>query len=138
VLAARPEVIDRARRPFAAPAGVRAIRRAAICIALGVSVVAGLGGCGQYGAAFRQRELVVKFSSSATQAQHLAARRACAGATPAATPEPLPSGKHPRPSQLAGNVRFRIDNAGDRQLKVLTECLRRQPGVLGITIPETM
>jgi hypothetical protein len=105
---------------------------------VGVAVVVGLAGCGQYGAAFRQRELVVHFTTSATQAQHLAARKACAHASPAATPEPLPSGNHLRPSQLVGNVRFRIDDANARQLKQLTECLRRQPGVLGFDIPETM
>jgi hypothetical protein len=119
------------------PDGRRA-RRTAICAAVGASVAIGLTGCGQYGAAFRQRELVVHFTTSATQAQHLAARRACADASPAATPEPLPSGKHLRPSQRVGNVRFRIDNADARQLKALTECLRRQPGVLGFDIPETM
>jgi hypothetical protein len=113
-------------------------RRTAISVALSVSVAVGVAGCGSYGAAFRQRELVVHFQSGATQAQHAAARRACAHATPKASAEPLPTGKHLRPSELVGNVRFRIDNADATQLSKLERCLGRQPGVKGFSIPETM
>jgi hypothetical protein len=33
-------------------------------------------------------------------------------------------------------VRFRIDHADDKDIALLTECLSRQPGVVGVDTPD--
>jgi hypothetical protein len=82
-----------------------------------------------------KRELVVVFAPTATPAQHAEVLTACAGATPKASPEPLPSA-FTHASDSVGDVRFRIDHASDRDLNTLLQCLRRQPGVVGFQTPE--
>ena len=74
-----------------------------------------------------KRELTVVFSSTATQAEHAAALRACTGVAPHTSPEPIPTD----PRYDSSNVRFRIDSANDHDIAVLEGCLNKQPGVLG-------
>lgn len=92
-----------------------------------------LAGCNN--ANLTRRELVVHFDSSATAADHDAARTACATAAPHASPEPAPSASA-RGVSPAYDVRFRVDHASDRDINQLAQCLRRQRGVLGIDIPD--
>src|SRR3954447_11655055 len=75
------------------------------------------------------RELVVVFTTDATPTMHTAALKACTGAAPHASPEPLPTGTSPA-GQLS-DVRFRIDHANDRDIAQLEACLAKQPGVKG-------
>jgi cell division septation protein DedD len=107
-----------------APAGV-----AALCGLLALV----LGGCNN--ANLTRRELVVHFDTSASAADHTAARTACASAAPHASPEPAPS-PSTRGAQPANDVRFRVDHASDRDLNALLQCLRRQRGVAGFDLPE--
>lgn len=79
-----------------------------------------------------QREAVVAFSRTATPAQHRAARAACSG-LPNIVTEPPPRNTL-RASQL-NDVRFRVEKADDAELARLFDCLRRQPGVIGVDIP---
>jgi len=88
-----------------------------------------LAGCGRYGA---QREVVVAFRPTATQAQHDAARQACLGIA-RTTAEPAP--RSTLESSRRNDVRFRVDKANDSDLAKLYDCLRRQPGVIGISLP---
>ncbi len=104
-------------------------------VAVALVLVPLLAGCGRYGERLRQRELVVHFEPGATQEQHVAAREACTG-IPNTSPEPIDSST--TKAGRLNNVRFRIDDASQRDLSRLTECLSRQPGVRGIDIPEPM
>lgn len=113
---------------------MRHVRRAAGVVLAVVLMASAVTGCGAYGARLRQRELVVHFDPRATPAQHLAARDACTG-IPHTSPEPLVSPAS-RVSRFT-DVRFRIDDASQRELARLTQCLGRQPGVRGVDIPET-
>lgn len=104
--------------------------------ALGVAAAAAslaLGGCGHLGANLARREVVVHFDPAAPQAQHDAARSACTG-LPGASAEPRPTST--LPSVRAADVRFRVDSASDAQLAALYRCLARQPGVVGVDIPD--
>lgn len=103
-------------------------RLAALAIVLAVPAV--LAGCGKYAA---RREVVVTFKPNATQAQHDAARAACTGVVARSTPVPKPTST--LPSVRLYDVRFRVDSANDGELAQLYDCLRRQPGVLGINLP---
>ena len=109
-----------------------AVRAASAVVLLGVVGLSATG-CGAYGAALRQREAVVYFANDATLAQHEAARTACTG-YPNATPEPVPSSRYK--SDQVADVRFRIDNASDADLAKLFGCLQKQPGVIGVNIPD--
>ena len=93
---------------------------AATCVAAALVCLA--AGCNA-----TKRELVVFFTSASTAAQHLAARGNCTGVARHTSPEPLPS------STGGGNpdVRFRIDQASDKDIATLEACLQRQPGVSG-------
>jgi hypothetical protein len=91
------------------------------------------GGCNS--SSLSKRELVVYFDDAAPQAEHAAALRACAHATPEATAEPLVSANN-LPSNSVGDIRFRIDHTDDGQLAVLERCLNDQPGVRGVDIPD--
>ena len=84
--------------------------------------------------ALTKRELVVHFDPSATSEAHRAALDNCAHATTEATPEPF-STTGPISNQI-NNVRFRIDHADDRALAQLETCLSKQPGVVGVDIPD--
>ena len=79
-----------------------------------------------------RRELTVVFTPGATDAQRLQALRACTGASPKTSPEPVPTPSGHRGIQRSGPlVRFRIDAADDRDIARLEACLGQQPGVQG-------
>ena len=99
-------------------------------VAAGAAAV--LSGCNS--SSLTKRELVVYFQQNAPQSEHVAALHACGHVTPAAVPEPI--GKSNLLSNSVGDVRFRIDHADDKQIAELTECLNKQPGVVGFDIPD--
>jgi hypothetical protein len=79
-----------------------------------------------------RRELSVVFTPSATDAQRVAAWRACTGAAPRSSPEPIPTPSGNRGIERQGPlVRFRIDSANDQDIARLEECLGKQAGVQG-------
>jgi hypothetical protein len=79
-----------------------------------------------------RRELSIVFTPAATDAQRLAAWRACTGAAPHTSPEPIPTPSGSRGIERQGPlVRFRIDSADDQDIARLEECLGKQPGVQG-------
>ena len=92
-----------------------------------------LGGCN---ANLSKREIVVQFSPTATPAQHAAARAACATAAPHASPEPIVHTKYV--TTHINDIRFRVDKADDHDLNQLYNCLRVQPGVIGVSDPMDM
>jgi len=100
-----------------------------LCAALALLVA----GCN---ASLSKREIVVHFSSSATPADHEAARAACATATPKASPEPIVHNKFP--TTRMQDVRFRVDKANDYDLAQLYKCLAKQKGVIGVSDPMDM
>lgn len=77
-----------------------------------------------------QREVIVFFATDASQSQHEAALRACTGAAPHTSPEPITAGTH-RVAPTS-DVRFRIDKANDHDIAQLEKCLTAQPGVIGV------
>ncbi|HWB67127.1 MAG TPA: hypothetical protein VG708_09910 [Mycobacteriales bacterium] len=99
-----------------------------------ITVVAALTATGCNTSALTKRELVVYFNPNAPLADHAHALNSCAHATSGATPEPTTSST--LPSQVASDIRFRIDHANDKQLSILEACLQRQPGVVGVDIPD--
>lgn len=103
------------------PIRVRGLACALACL-LGLVAV---GGCKN---AYR-RELVVVFAPDATPAMHAAALKACTGAAPNTSPEPIVASSFAA-SRLS-DVRFRIDHANDREIAQLETCLGKQPGVKG-------
>ena len=99
-------------------------------LGLGAALVVLAAGCN---ASLGNREVVVHFQSSATPAEHAAARVACATAAPHASPEPIVHNKFA--STRIDDVRFRVDKADDHDLAQLYNCLAKQPGVLGVSDP---
>jgi hypothetical protein len=88
-------------------------------------VLAGVTGCKG-----TQREVIVFFAANAPQSEHEAALHACTGVAKHTSPEPITPGTHrvaPR-----SDVRFRIDDADDRDIAELEKCLTKQPGVIGV------
>jgi hypothetical protein len=110
---------------------IEMVRRFAVCIALGGTIVA-LGGCND--AALTKTEMVVYFTPNAPQADHAAALKACGHVSPEVVPEPLQTSA--LASNDVGDVRFRIDHANDKELAELTECLNKQAGVEGVDTPD--
>ena len=100
-----------------------------LCVALLVLVT----GCN---ASLSKREIVVHFSSSATETQHAAARTACAAAAPHVSPEPIVHNSYA--TTRIDDIRFRVDKADDHDLAQLYNCLSRQPGVIGVSDPMDM
>ena len=96
--------------------------------AYGLSCLLGLGAVAGCANAYR-RELVVVFSPDATPAMHAAALKACTGAAPHTSPEPIVRSSFA--ASRVSDVRFRIDHANDREISLLQACLGRQPGVIG-------
>lgn len=102
-------------------------------LGLGAALIILLTGCN---AALSKREIVVHFTQTATEAQHAAAREACATVTPEASPEPIVHNRFA--STRVDDVRFRVDNANDHELAQLFNCLAKQPGVVGVSDPLDM
>ena len=93
--------------------------------ATAVAVLAGISGCKG-----TQREVIVFFASDAPQSDHENALSACTGVAKHTSPEPISPGTH-RVAPTS-DVRFRIDNANDRDIAQLEKCLSKQPGVIGV------
>jgi hypothetical protein len=87
-------------------------------LALTLAAVTLLGGC-KYSEALSKREWVVIFKPGATQEQHRQVLAACSN-IPNVVPEPMGDGK--LVSELASNVRFRVDKASDADLAALATC----------------
>jgi hypothetical protein len=107
------------------------MRRLVLC-ASAAGLVFGLAGCNA--SALTKVEMVVYFKPNAPISDHEAALKACGHVSPQAVPEPII--KSTLVSDGVGDVRFRIDHANDKELAELTECLNRQPGVLGVDTPD--
>ncbi|BEP15687.1 hypothetical protein acdb102_39980 [Acidothermaceae bacterium B102] len=97
------------------------LRRVLACALVGASLLGGLTGC-KYGDALSKREVVVLFKPGATQAQHRLLLASCSDVANA-IPEPMGTGT--MVSELASNVRFRVDKASDAELAQLTECFQK-------------
>lgn len=97
------------------------------CMVAAVAAASLLSGCNG-----TRRELTVVFTPGTTADQRAAVQRACAGAAPHTSPEPIPTPSGRRGIERSGSlVRFRIDSANDRDIARLEECLQKQPGVQG-------
>lgn len=107
-------------------------RRVAAMLAVAVAGALTASGCNA--SAISKRELIVYFNPNAPVSDHAHVLSACGNATAGASPEPMSSSK--LPSQVASNVRFRIDHANDKELSILEDCLQHQPGVVGVDIPD--
>src|ERR1700685_856279 len=99
-----------------------------------IAAAAALAGCSQFDAALGQREAVVSFTDSATLAQRMAVRTACAQ-PPNVTPQPLPSNMN-TPYALA-QVIYQINKASDADVAVLETCLSKFPTVAGISLQDS-
>jgi hypothetical protein len=87
-------------------------------VALTLATATLLGGC-KYSEGLSKREWVVIFKPGATQVQHQQLLQACSN-IPNVVPEPMGHGK--LVSELASNVRFRVDKASDANLAALATC----------------
>ena len=116
--------------------GVRPRRGGRRLLAAGTMVVAAaaLAGCSQFDAALGQRQAIVTFTDSATLAQRMAVRTACAK-PPNVTPQPLPSNMN-APYALA-QVIYKINQASNADVAVLEKCLSKFPMVAGISLQDS-
>ena len=116
--------------------GVRPRGRGRRLLAAGtmIAAAAALAGCSQFDAALGQRQAVVSFTDSATLAQRMAVRTACAK-PPNVVPQPLPSNMN-APYALA-QVVYQINHASDADVAVLEKCLSKFPTVAGISLQDS-
>ena len=99
-----------------------------------IAAAAALAGCAQFDAALGQREAVVTFTDSATLAQRMAVRTACAK-PPDVIPQALPSNMN-SPYALA-QVVYQINQASNADVAVLETCLSKFPAVAGISLQDS-
>jgi hypothetical protein len=108
-------------------------RGLAAAMAAATAVLA-LAGCARFDAALGQRQAIVSFTDSATKAQKLTVRSACAK-VPNVTPQALPSsGSTPYALQ---QLTFEIDHASDANVAQLEKCLAQFPEVAGVTLQDS-
>lgn len=81
-----------------------------------------------------RREVVVVFKPGATEADRDRVRTMCASASPHASPQPEGPGK--LKSSRVNDVRFSVDKADNAELSKLYDCLRSDPSVRGVSLPE--
>jgi DMSO/TMAO reductase YedYZ molybdopterin-dependent catalytic subunit len=108
--------------------GVRTTAAAAVVLAaLAVS------GCAKFDAAMSQQEAVVTFNSGTTQATMLKVGAAC-DKVPDATAETVP----PSLNATSGtyDVRYRVDQASDADIALLSKCLSQFKSVQGISLEQ--
>jgi hypothetical protein len=113
-----------------------AVRRRWLTVPLlaGVTLATTAGCAGS----IKNRELVAYFKGGTTSAELQAVARACRHVSPDITPapNPTPSGSE---AGLAGNsdeIRFEVGSSDDHDIALLTDCLSRQPRVLGVQPPD--
>jgi hypothetical protein len=105
------------------------VRRHAIVPLVATVVATSLLACGCNAT---RRELTVVFAPGTSNDLRAAALRACTGAAPHTSPEPIPTPTGTRGIERTGSlVRFRIDAANDQDIARLEECLQKQDGVQG-------
>jgi hypothetical protein len=114
--------------------GVRSRSRGLLAAGTMIAAAAALAGCSQFDAALGQRQAVVSFTDSATLAQRMAVRTACAK-PPNVVPQPLPSNMN-TPYALA-QVIYKINQASDADVAVLETCLSKFPAVQGISLQDS-
>jgi hypothetical protein len=116
--------------------GIRPRSRGRRLLAAGtvIAAAAALAGCSQFDAALGQREAIVTFTDSATLAQRMAVRTACAK-PPNVTPQPLPSNMN-APYALA-QVIYQINQASNADVADLETCLSKFPTVAGISLQDS-
>ena len=100
----------------------------AVGIVLAVLVPA-VAGCATFDRTFGKQEAVVQFRPQTSNSARLKVRAACSH-VPQAIPEPLPTDH--LASDMAYDVRYRVDHASDGDLAKLQQCLQRFPSVVGI------
>jgi hypothetical protein len=88
-----------------------------------------VAGCATFDRTFGKQEAVVQFQPQTSNSARLKVRAACSH-VPQAIPEPLPTDH--LASDLANDVRYRVDHASDGDLAKLQQCLQRFPSVVGI------
>ena len=88
-----------------------------------------VAGCATFDRTFGKQEAVVQFQPQTPNSVRLKVRAACSH-VPQAIPEPLPTDH--LASDLASDVRYRVDHASDGNLARLQQCLQRFPSVVGI------
>ena len=103
-------------------------RRALAGGAVAVGLLCGLVGCRQT-AGLSKQEIVVHFTTSATQADHARVWALCQH-IPGVVPEPLDTTSKYK-ATLLYNVRYRTDSATNLQLQQLFNCLKQDPTVAG-------
>ncbi len=114
--------------------GVRSRSRGLLAAGTMIAAAAALAGCSQFDSALGQRQAVVSFTDSATLAQRMAVRTACAK-PPNVVPQPLPSNMN-TPYALA-QVIYKINQASDADVAVLETCLSKFPAVQGISLQDS-
>jgi hypothetical protein len=114
--------------------GIRSRGRGLLAAGTMLAAAAALAGCSQFDAALGQREAVVSFTDSATLAQRMAVRTACAK-PPNVVPQPLPSNMS-TPYALA-QVIYQINQASDADVAVLETCLSKFRTVQGISLQDS-
>jgi len=114
--------------------GIRSRSRGLLAAGTMIAAAAALAGCSQFDAALGQRQAVVSFTDSATLAQRMAVRTACAK-PPKVVPQPLPSNMN-TPYALA-QVIYKINQASDADVAVLETCLSKFPAVQGIMLQDS-
>jgi hypothetical protein len=88
-----------------------------------------VAGCATFDRTFGKQEAVVQFQPQTPNSVRLKVRAVCSH-VPQAIPEPLPTDH--LASDLASDVRYRVDHASDGNLARLQQCLQRFPSVVGI------
>ena len=88
-----------------------------------------VAGCATFDRTFGKQEAIVQFQSQTPNSVRLKVRAACSH-VPQAVPEPLPTDH--LASDLASDVRYRVNHASDGDLAKLQQCLQRFPSVVGI------
>lgn len=98
---------------------------AAVAIAVVTTLYSGFSALGQ-------RYVVVHFDTSVGQQERERVQRACAD-PPTVRAQPVTPG---RSSAKGSDVRYRVDKATEADVAVLSKCLKRHEGVLGIDISD--
>ncbi len=93
------------------------------------ALVPAVAGCATFDRTFGKQEAVVQFQAQTSNSVRLKVRAACSH-VPQAVPEPLPTDH--LASDMAYDVRYRVDHASDGDLAKLQQCLQRFPSVVGI------